>query len=123
MATEMVRNSAGKPHWFSHANLGGTVDKEVVAQDSLLRFINAIPKAAGEEDAREYVSITKVDFRTLDRFSVKPLGIYGCKEEIVRMLQSIGAVDEKLCVVFVSSYLYCLNRSSQGSLIAHTKRR
>ena len=111
--------SSGQPRWFSHANLGGTVDKVVIAQDSLLRFINAIPKAAGEEDTREYVSITKVDFRTLDRFSIKPLGIYGCKEEIVRLLQSLGAVDEKLYMVFVSSYLFCLMLLSGLAYCSH----
>jgi hypothetical protein len=66
----------------------------VIAQDSLQRFINA--KSPGA-----YASITKVDFKILDRLSIKPLGIYGCKDEIVRLLQYIGAVDANLCVVFV----------------------
>ncbi len=56
-----------------------------------------------------YTSITKVDFKTLDQLSIKPVGIYGCKDEIVRLLQSLGAVDEELCVIFVSTYLVCLN--------------
>jgi hypothetical protein len=51
-----------------------------------------------------YASITKVDFKILDRLSIKPLGIYGCKDEIVRLLQSIGAVNEKLCVILVFTY-------------------
>lgn len=41
-----------------------------------------------------YASITRVDFKTLDRLAVKPLGVYGSKDEIVRLLQSIDAVDE-----------------------------
>lgn len=41
-----------------------------------------------------YASITRVDFKTLDRLAVKPLGVYGSKGEIVRLLQSIDAVDE-----------------------------
>jgi hypothetical protein len=57
-----------------------------------------------------YASITKVDFKILDRLSIKPLGIYGCKDEIVRLLQSIGAVDEKLCVILVLTYRLFLNR-------------
>ena len=73
----------------------------IIAQDSLQHFINAISPGA-------YASITKVDFTILDRFSIKPLGIYGCKDEIVRLLQSIGVVDEKLCVVLVSTCLVCL---------------
>ena len=41
-----------------------------------------------------YASITRVDFKTLDRLAIKPLGVYGSKDEIVRLLRSIGAVDE-----------------------------
>ncbi|KAI9453856.1 hypothetical protein BJY52DRAFT_1189313 [Lactarius psammicola] len=65
------------------------VDKVIIAQDSLQRFINAMSPGA-------YASIIKVDFKTLDRLAIKPLGIYGCKDEIVRLLQSLGAVDKKL---------------------------
>jgi hypothetical protein len=42
-----------------------------------------------------YASVTKVDFKTLDRLMIKPLGVYGSKDEIVRLLMSIGALDEK----------------------------
>lgn len=41
-----------------------------------------------------YASITRVDFKTLDQLAIKPLGVYGSKDEIVRLLQSIGAVEE-----------------------------
>ncbi|KAH8993666.1 hypothetical protein EDB83DRAFT_2325213 [Lactarius deliciosus] len=61
----------------------------VIAQEPLQRFINALSPGA-------YASITKVDFKTLDQLSIKPIGIYGCKDEIVRLLQSLGAVDEEL---------------------------
>jgi hypothetical protein len=64
------------------------VDKVVIAQDSLQRFVNAMSPGA-------YASVTKVDFKTLDRLMIKPLGVYGCKYEIVRLLTSIGAIDEK----------------------------
>jgi hypothetical protein len=63
------------------------VDKVIVAQDSLQRFINTIFPGA-------YASITKVDFKTLDQFMIKPLGVYGSKDQIVLLLQSIGAVEE-----------------------------
>jgi hypothetical protein len=43
-----------------------------------------------------YASITKVDFKALDRLMIKPLGVYGSKHEIVRLLQSIGAVDNRM---------------------------
>ncbi|KAH9054525.1 hypothetical protein EDB87DRAFT_1580466 [Lactarius vividus] len=61
----------------------------VIAQEPLQRFINTISPGA-------YASITKVDFKTLDQLSIKPIGIYGSKDEIVRLLQSLGAVDEEL---------------------------
>ncbi|KAI9443812.1 hypothetical protein H4582DRAFT_1039790 [Lactarius indigo] len=64
-------------------------DGYAVAQDSLQRFINAISPGA-------YASITKIDLKALDRLAIKPLGIYGCKDEIVRLLQSLGAVDREL---------------------------
>ena len=63
------------------------VDKVIISQDSLQQFINAVSPGA-------YTSITKVDFKTLDQFMIKPLGVYGSKDEIVRLLRSIDAVDE-----------------------------
>ena len=64
------------------------VDKVVIAQESLQRFVNVMSPGA-------YASVTKVDFKTLDRLMIKPLGVYGSKDEIVRLLMSIGALDEK----------------------------
>ncbi|KAI9443823.1 hypothetical protein H4582DRAFT_1807697 [Lactarius indigo] len=74
---------------ISESGSNGYVNKVIVAQDSLQRFINAISPGA-------YASITKIDFKTLDQLAIKPVGIYGCKDEIVRLLQSLGAVDKKL---------------------------
>ena len=71
----------------------------VIAQDSLQHFINAMSPGA-------YASITKVDFKILDRLSIKPLGVYGCKNEIVHLLRSIGVVDEKVCVVLISHTVF-----------------
>ena len=68
------------------------VDKVIIAQDTLQRFINAISPGS-------YKSTTKIDFQRLDELKIQPLGIYGCKDEIVRLLLSLGAVDEKLCVI------------------------
>ncbi|KAF8260139.1 hypothetical protein EI94DRAFT_1897819 [Lactarius quietus] len=83
---------------ISESGSNGYVDKVIIAQESLQRFINAMYPGA-------YASITKVDFKTLDQLAIKPLGIYGCKDEIVRLMQSLRVVDEKLCVI-------CLNVSS-----------
>ncbi|KAH8977863.1 hypothetical protein EDB86DRAFT_2816692 [Lactarius hatsudake] len=65
----------------------GLVDKIVVAQQSLQEFINALSPGA-------YSSITKVNFKILDNVVLKPFGVYGSKEEIVRFLREIKAVDD-----------------------------
>ena len=63
------------------------VDKIVIAQPSLQAFINTLSPGA-------YSSITKVNFKKLDSYLLKPLGVYGSKEEIVRFLREIHAVDD-----------------------------
>jgi hypothetical protein len=63
------------------------VDKVIIAQDSIQQFINSVSPGA-------YASITKVDFKALDQFLIKPLGVYGSKDEIVRLLQCMGAIDD-----------------------------
>ena len=40
------------------------------------------------------MSLTKVDFKALDQFQIKPIGIYGSKEEIVRFLVSVAVFDD-----------------------------
>jgi hypothetical protein len=63
------------------------VDKVIIAQEPLKRFINAMSPGT-------YASITKVDFKSLDRLMIKPLGVYGSKDEIVGLLRFINAVNE-----------------------------
>ena len=72
----------------------GQVDKIVIAQESLQEFINALSPGA-------YSSITKVNFKILDNVVLKPFGIYGSKEEIVRFLGGIKAVDNNMYVFFI----------------------
>ena len=85
-----------------------SVDKIVIAQQSLQEFINALSPGA-------YSSITKVNFKTLDSLSLKPLGIYGSKEEIVRFLREIGAVDDNMYVFgFRCSGEITLRRQREG---------
>jgi len=55
------------------------------------RFLNEICPNA-------YMSLTKVDFKALDKFQVKPIGIYGSKEEIARFLVSIAVIDDTMYV-------------------------
>jgi hypothetical protein len=75
----------------SHALIQFIVDKIVIEQQSLQAFINALSPGA-------YSSITKVNFKKLDNSSLKPLGVYGSKEEIVRFLREIHAVDDNTYV-------------------------
>lgn len=63
------------------------MDKIIIAQDSLRAFINTVCPGA-------YVSMTKVNFSALDRIIVKPVGVYGSKQEIVRLLLSLGVVED-----------------------------
>jgi hypothetical protein len=63
------------------------VDKIIIAQDSLRAFTNTICPGS-------YVSMTKVKFNALDALIVEPIGVYGSKEEIVRLLLSLGVVDD-----------------------------
>jgi len=74
-----------------HALIHFIVDKIVIAQQSLQAFINALSPGA-------YSSIIKVNLKKLDNSSLKPVGVYGSKEEIVRFLREIHAVDDNTYV-------------------------
>jgi hypothetical protein len=67
------------------------VEKIIIDQESLRRFVNVISPGA-------YISLTKIDFRTLDNAGVKPVGVYGSKERIVDLLLEIGAIEPNLSV-------------------------
>jgi len=67
------------------------VDKIIIAQDSLREFINALSPGA-------YTSLTKADFGALDNLMIKPMGVYGSRQEIARFLLSIGAIDHAMLV-------------------------
>ncbi|KAF8270131.1 hypothetical protein EI94DRAFT_1572248, partial [Lactarius quietus] len=63
----------------------GIVQKIVIAQESLQAFINALSPGA-------YSSIAKVNFKKLDDLLLKPIGVYGSKEEIVKFFSEMGAL-------------------------------
>jgi hypothetical protein len=86
------------------------VDKIVIAQQSLQAFINELSPGA-------YSSITKVNFKILDNFLLKPIGVYGSKEEIVRFLREIHAVNDDACVCFPLSYQANFCKSSARKLL------
>jgi hypothetical protein len=74
----------------------------VIAQESLQAFINALSPGA-------YSSITRVNFKILDHLLLKPIGVYGSREEIVRFFREMGAVDVQTCV-------YPLNASQKAHI-------
>ncbi|KAK0239018.1 hypothetical protein EDD85DRAFT_769081 [Armillaria nabsnona] len=96
----------------------GLVGKIIIAQDSLKSFAN-------DKSPGAYVSLTKVDFNVLDRFSIKPVGVYGSKEEIIRFISTLTAVDPSLAQKLLRpqsslgpslrSGLYALNSSTSNS--------
>jgi hypothetical protein len=72
------------------------VDKVVIDQESFGHFINTICPGA-------YSSMTKISFNNLDKLRLRPTGVYGSKAEIVKLLRSLGTVDDKL---FVLIFIY-----------------
>ncbi|KAI9511011.1 hypothetical protein F5148DRAFT_1274479 [Russula earlei] len=85
---------------ISESGSNGCVDKVVIAQDSLKRFINGMCPGS-------YASVTKVDFKALDLLTIKPLGVYGSKAEIVRFLRSLDAVNENMYTILCFPKISC----------------
>lgn len=68
-----------------------SVDKVIISQNSLEAFISSICPGA-------YVSMTKVNFKDLDNYVIKPVGVYGTKAEIVRFLLRLAAINDTMYV-------------------------
>lgn len=81
---------------ISEQGSGGLVDKIVIAQDSLARFIEEVSPGA-------YQSLTKIDFKALDTLSVKPIGVYGSKPEIVKLLETTKSIDGELARLLLAA--------------------
>lgn len=64
-----------------------SVDKIVIAQDSFGEFVNDVCPGA-------YQSMTRVDFAAIDQSSIRPLGVYGSKLEIVRFLREKELISD-----------------------------
>nr|VWO93934.1 Protein SEY1 (EC [Ganoderma boninense] len=73
---------------------GGLVDKIIIEQESLGRFINVLRPNA-------YTSITKVDFSALDHVQVRAIGLYGSKSAIVDFLHHNAIVDEETALAML----------------------
>ena len=68
----------------------------MIAQESLGHLINEIYPGA-------YRSMTKISFSDLDKLRLRPTGVYGSKTEIIKLLQSLGIVNNQL---LVSLFIY-----------------
>ncbi|KAL5513533.1 hypothetical protein ACEPAH_3932 [Sanghuangporus vaninii] len=73
---------------ISEQGSGGLVDKVIIDQESTGRFINEMRPGT-------YKDLTKVDFKALDEVDVKPVGVYGSKSEIVRLLGEQGVLNDE----------------------------
>ncbi|KAG8923539.1 hypothetical protein FRC02_011067 [Tulasnella sp. 418] len=74
---------------YSEAATSGLVDKVIIDQDSLGELMNTIVP-------RSYSSLSKIRFGALDQTSIQPVGIYGSKSQIVRLLQQLNCVDHEI---------------------------
>ncbi|KIM24854.1 hypothetical protein M408DRAFT_26650 [Serendipita vermifera MAFF 305830] len=74
---------------------GGAVEKVIIAQESIGRFANSL-------EPRSYASLTKVNFRALDKHRIRPQGVYGSITAVADFLQEIG----------------CINQDTHGLLVA-----
>jgi hypothetical protein len=73
-----------------------SVDKIIISHNSLAAFITTV-------DPRAYASMTKINFKALDNYIIKPVGVYGSKGEIVRFLSELGVIDDPMYVLRLSA--------------------
>lgn len=72
------------------------MDKIIISETPFRAFINSICPGA-------YSSVTRINFKALDELGIKPVGIYGSKQEIVRLLIHLRVVDEAMFVPLSST--------------------
>ncbi|CAE7194406.1 unnamed protein product [Rhizoctonia solani] len=105
---------------YQEAGSGGLVEKVLIDQQSLRRFLETLLPGS-------YESVSRINFRALDKFSIKPLGIYGSKLEIVDFLLQTKCLSDDSAKILIAaigssndlgSGLYLalpIERNSQGS--------
>ncbi|KAG8960525.1 hypothetical protein FRC03_006451 [Tulasnella sp. 419] len=106
---------------YSESSTSGLVEKIIIAHESLGALINTL-------SPRAYSSLSKINFKSLDKISIQPIGVYGSKSEIVRLLQQLECVDSitaqhllqpreehSLKQPWLRSGLYYLNLNSSSS--------
>ncbi|CUA74085.1 hypothetical protein RSOLAG22IIIB_10970 [Rhizoctonia solani] len=65
----------------------GTVEKIVIDQHSLGQFLNTVQPGS-------YHSVSKIDLKELDKLSIRPVGVYGIRSEIIRFLQQVQYLND-----------------------------
>ncbi|KAG8762905.1 hypothetical protein FRC11_007234, partial [Ceratobasidium sp. 423] len=82
---------------------GGIVEKIVIDQHSLHRLLNIVRPGS-------YDSVSRINFKELDKLSIKPTGLYGSQSEIIRYLQQAQYLDDNSVAL-----LSRVNKSSNSS--------
>ncbi|KAG8795915.1 hypothetical protein FRC12_008170 [Ceratobasidium sp. 428] len=67
---------------------GGIVEKMVIDQTSLHRLLNTVQPGS-------YDSVSKINFKSLDKLSIKATGLYGIHSEIVEYLKKAGCLSDE----------------------------
>ncbi|CAE7107205.1 unnamed protein product, partial [Rhizoctonia solani] len=81
---------SGIPNLFRLLDLvdeQGSVEKIVIDQNSLHRLLNIVRPGS-------YDSVSRINFKELDKLSIKPTGLYGTQSEIVEFLQQAQFLDD-----------------------------
>ncbi|QRW13378.1 E3 ubiquitin-protein ligase TRIP12 [Ceratobasidium sp. AG-Ba] len=66
---------------------GGIVEKIVIDQNSLHRLLNTVQPGS-------YDSVSKINFKSLDNLSIKAIGLYGIRSEIIKYLRQARCLDD-----------------------------
>ncbi|PVF98362.1 hypothetical protein CPB86DRAFT_825740 [Serendipita vermifera] len=74
---------------------GGIVDKVIIDRASVAAFANRLHPGS-------YRSDYLVDFRALDKHTIKPLGVYGSASSIVKFLSDLGRINKETCSLLLS---------------------
>lgn len=75
-------------HLASDKGVGGAINKVVIDTKSIECFANQV-------EQNSYISITKVNFRALDNYTIKPRGVYGSLTSLVSFLEDLGRIDQE----------------------------
>ncbi|KAG8738573.1 hypothetical protein FRC10_006678 [Ceratobasidium sp. 414] len=73
---------------YQEIGSGGLVEKMIIDQHSLHSLLNTMSPGS-------YELPWKINFKLLDQLAIKPIGVYGCKPEIVKFLRGAECLNEE----------------------------